>query len=254
MKNIALQISYDGRGYSGWQIQNDVDSIQGRLTKAIYSLTGEKVQLIGSGRTDKGVHAIRQYANFFTNSQIQPERFSFALNANLPLNIRVNKSFLVSDDFNSRKDAISKTYKYLFENAKIPSPFLKGYALQVRADLDIKKMEIEGKKLIGTHDFTSFYKNDEKNPKNPIRTINSFEIIKSKEIENLYYIEINGNSFLHNMVRIIVGTLIDIGRGRIKIGIKDILEKNDRKFAGKTAIAEGLYLKEVFYDKKYIDF
>jgi tRNA pseudouridine synthase A len=243
MGNIFLTISYDGTNYAGWQKQKKANTIQENIENAIYEITNERVNLIASGRTDSGVHAISQVANFTTSSTIRPENFYKAINTKLPNDIIVTSSKLVDDDFNSRFSAKKKTYMYQIYNNDIKNPFYDKYSMFVNQKLDIVAMKENINKIVGTYDFTSFYTKEKENPKNPIRTIYSANI---EEEGKLIRITITGNGFLYNMVRIITGTLIDIGFNR-KEDILKILYEKDRQKAGATAKAKGLFLKSVEY-------
>lgn len=243
MGNIFLTISYDGTNYAGWQKQKKANTIQENIENAIYEITNERVNLIASGRTDSGVHAISQVANFTTSSTIRPENFYKAINTKLPNDIIITSSKLVDDDFNSRFSTKKKTYMYQIYNDDIKSPFYDKYSMFVNQRLDILAMNDNVSKIVGTYDFTSFYTKEKENPKNPIRTIYSANI---EEEGKLIRIIITGNGFLYNMVRIITGTLIDIGLNR-KEDILKILYEKDRQKAGATAKAKGLFLKSVEY-------
>lgn len=244
MTNIKLTIEYDGTNYVGWQRQQNGISIQEQIEKAINKVTGEKVHLIGSGRTDKGVHAKGQVANFTTRSTIPPSRFKLALNNNLPEDIVILNSERVSDDFHSRYDAIGKKYKYLIYNNPIRGALYRNFAYQVPYHLDYKEMERAMNFFIGTHDFISFMVS-----KNNVRaTTKTITQTSLKKKGNIIFFTIEGDGFLHNMVRIIVGTLVDIGRGKMRSSsVPHIISLKNRKFAGHTAPPQGLYLEKVYY-------
>lgn len=245
MKNIAIKISYKGTGYAGWQIQKNGPSVQEELEHAIKALTGETVKVTGSGRTDAGVHAAGQVANFLTNSNIPPDKFALALNGRLPEDIRTLSSVQVRPDFNARYDAVSKTYLYIIENKPIKTPFLRDLTMQVKEELDFGILKTQLNAIVGTHDFTSLYKVQEVR-KNPVRTVN---FVKAKNpFEHIYTIEVNANGFLYNMMRIIAGSLIKMAAGKSDYDMKTVLEQRDRRFAPYTAQPSGLYLKEVIYD------
>ena len=244
MKNIFLKVSYDGTNYCGWQKQNNAVSIQQTLEKAISNITREDIELIASGRTDSGVHALGQICNFKTGSNIPSQKFAYAINSKLPKDIRVIESKEVDFAFNARFTAKKKTYMYRIYNSEISSPFYYKYSMQVAQKLDMDLMSKNVKMLIGTYDWTSFYTYETNNPKNPVRTIYSADILKDSDMITF---EIEGNGFLYNMVRIIVGTLIDIGLNKNERDIKRIIEKKDRSYAGATAKPQGLFLKEVCY-------
>lgn len=245
MRNIFLKIMYKGTNYSGWQKQDNFKTVQGCIEKAIFKVTSEEVNMIASGRTDAGVHALGQVANFMTKSKIEEDNFKNAINAYLDDDIRVVESKDIDIGFHSRFDAKEKTYIYLIDNSIIKNPFFSEFSSNVREKIDISRLKKEKESLIGKNDFTSFYKIEKDNPKNPIRNIKSIEI---EEIyKNLIKIEISAESFLYNMVRIIVGTMVEVAIGKNKLSVKEILEKKDRKYAGKTFDAKGLILKEVKY-------
>lgn len=244
MRNIKLIIEYDGTNYNGWQSQKNGNGIEDVIKKAIKNLTGEDVVLTGSGRTDAGVHAFGQVANFLTQSSIPSEKFSYALNSKLPEDVVIKESEEVDIDFHSRFDAKSKTYRYLIYNSTHPSALLRRRAYHVFYEIDLEAMKQAALYFIGTHDFRSFMAKGS-NVKTTVRTIYNITICKNG---NLMEIDITGNGFLYNMVRIIAGTLVDVGIGKIKVGdIKDIIENGRREKAGKTLPPWGLYLVKVDY-------
>lgn len=243
MRNLKLTIQYDGTKYCGWQKQPNSSGIQGTIEYAIYEITKEKVNIIGSGRTDAGVHALGQVANFKTNSNIPAARIPDALNAKLPKDISIIDCQEVSDDFHSRYSATGKIYRYLIYNKPYRSPLYKDISYHVRYDLDIEKMRVEAQSLLGTHEFKGFMSSGS-SVKDTVRTIHNISI---EESGDLIVLEMEGNGFLYNMVRIIVGTLVDIGRGRIDKPLEEIIASQDRGEAGHTAPAHGLFLKKVHY-------
>lgn len=243
MRNLKLTIQYDGTKYCGWQKQPNSSGIQGTIEYAIYEITKEKVNIIGSGRTDAGVHALGQVANFKTNSSIPIARISDALNAKLPKDVSIIDCQEVSDDFHSRYSATGKIYRYLIYNKPYRSPLYKDISYHVRYELDIEKMRLEAKSLLGTHEFKGFMSSGS-SVKDTVRTIHNISIEYSGD---LIVLEVEGNGFLYNMVRIIVGTLVDIGRGRIDKPLEEIIASQDRGEAGHTAPAHGLFLKKVHY-------
>lgn len=243
-RNIKLTLEYDGTNYCGWQKQPNASSIQETLEEAILKITGENVKLIGSGRTDSRVHALGQVANFKTHSKIPANRYIKALNSMLPFDIAVKDSIEVDLDFHARFNAIGKEYKYIIYNNKVRSPLKRNYSYFVDYDLDIANMKKSLDSFLGTHDFSGFMSSGS-SIKSTVRTISCVEFI---EKEGLIELNIMGNGFLYNMVRIIVGTLVDIGIGKIDSNsISDIIDSRDRKRAGHTAPPEGLYLSKVFY-------
>ena len=243
MRNIKITIQYNGKNYCGWQKQNNSPGIQGTIEKAIFDITREEVKITGSGRTDAGVHALGQVANFKTNSQIPVDRIPNALNAKLPKDISIVKAEDVDEDFHSRYSAKKKTYRYQIYNSLYRSPIYADISYPVKYDLDIDKMKKEAKSLIGTYDFKGFMSSGS-SVIDTVRTIYNIEVSKS---EDLIIIEIEGNGFLYNMVRIIAGTLVDIGRGRITENMSTIIKSKSRSMAGHTAPAHGLFLKKVDY-------
>lgn len=243
MRNIRLTVEYDGRDFSGWQVQPDKRTVQGEIEKALFILTGEKIRLIGSGRTDSGVHSRGQVANFKTESKIPEDKFYIALNTKLPEDIRVIKSEEVDINFHSRFDAKSKCYRYSIYNSEIAPSLFRDYFCHVPYKLDIDKMKIEAEKFIGEHDFRSFMASNT-DVKDTVRIIYDLKINQDgKKI----YIDIAGNGFLYNMVRIMVGTLVDIGRGKINMDLEEIILKKNRSFSGQTVVSKGLSLEWVKY-------
>jgi len=248
MPNICLTICYDGTHYAGWQIQKNAKTIQSEIEKALKKILKERVRVIASGRTDAGVHAKRQVANFKTNKNFQLKNLTSALNKNLPKDISIIKAQKVSPKFHSQYDAKSKLYRYTILNSNTDDPFTRPYYLKVRYELDFPLMRKEAKTLIGRHDFKSFQAKSSTSPiKNTVRTIKNIALKKEK---NFIIIDIEANGFLHHMVRNIVGSLIEIGRGYLPKGsMKKILISKDRKKAGPTACARGLMLIKVSYEK-----
>lgn len=250
MKNIKLLIEYRGTDYSGWQRQDNVVTIQETMEEALGKLTGEDIKLIASGRTDKGVHAIGQVANFKTKSIIPGENYKLALQEYLPDDISISESEEVDLVFHSRFDAIGKIYRYKVYNGKLPRALYKDFYYHYSYDLDLEKIIEASNYLIGTHDFKSFMGRD-CSARNTIRTINSISVESHGDIIEFI---VNGHSFLRFMVRILVGTLLQIGAGKIGIEeLSDIIDGKRREYAGITAPAHGLYLEKVFYREKYLD-
>ena len=245
MRNIKLTIEYDGKCYNGWQKQPDKLNIQGEIEKAIYNITKEKVELIGSGRTDAGVHALGQVANFKTNSNITIEKIPLAINSQLKSSIIIKSAEEVDERFHSRYNAKHKTYRYIINNSKTGTALYRNLQYCFPIKLDVEKMKEASKFFEGEHDFKAF-KSSGTSAKNSVRTI--YKAVVKEEGENII-IELTGNGFLYNMVRIISGTLLDVGLGKINPSeIPDIINSKDRQRAGKTLPAHGLYLVEVLYD------
>lgn len=244
MRNIKLTIEYDGTNFHGWQSQNNSLAVQDVITEGIFKLTGENVTVNGSSRTDAGVHALGLCANFHTDSSIPPERFAYALNTVMPPDIVVLKSEEVDLNFHARFNSKGKKYRYLIYNSVFPSPLLRERACHISKQLDIEKMHEAADKFLGTHDFSTFMAAGSV-VKSTVRTINYVNVEKKG---NLVSFEVQGDGFLYNMVRIMAGTLIEVGFGKINAAdIDSIILSGNRKKAGKTAPAHGLYLVEVFY-------
>jgi len=246
MRNVKLTIEYDGTNYNGWQVQRPgFKTIQGEIEKAIRTITGKKTTLYGSGRTDSGVHGKGQIANFHTNGSMPFSKLKPALNTVLPKDISIIKVKKVNKNFHSRYNAKSKIYSYTILNRKTNSPFLRKHTLHIPYKLNLSLIRKEAKVLLGRHNFKSFCASGNKH-KSTIRTIKKITIIKNKNSAVIINIEANG--FLYNMVRNIVGTLIEIGRGKFTPGtMKQLLKAKDRTKAGPTAPAHGLCLMKVRY-------
>lgn len=244
LNNIKLTLEYDGTNYYGWQKQKGMKTIQGELEEALFLVTKEPCEVTGSSRTDAGVHAKGFVANFKTNSRVPPERFREALNIKLPNDIVVIKSEKVEDDFHARYCAKGKTYEYYILNDQVPSALMRNQVYHYKYDLDIEAMKEGAKQFIGTHDFAAF-KTQGSSVKGTIRTI--FDV-KVEKTEKIIKISVSGDGFLYNMVRIIVGTLINVGRGKIpSSSISHIIAQKDRTLAGDCVPPNGLLLKEVYY-------
>ena len=244
MRNIKLVIEYDGKKFGGWQKQPNKLNIQGEIEKAIEEITGEKVELNASGRTDAGVHSLGQTANFKTNSKIDIEKIPMAINSKLKQSIRVIKAEEVDENFHARYACKRKKYRYVINNSKYGSAIYRDLEYHIPMKLDAKKMAEAARYFEGEHDFKGF-KASGTSSKSSVRTIYKAEV---KEDGDKIIIELTGNGFLYNMVRIISGTLVDVGLGKIKSEeIPEIIESRDRTKAGKTLPAQGLYLVEVYY-------
>ncbi|MPW24993.1 tRNA pseudouridine(38-40) synthase TruA [Alkalibaculum sp. M08DMB] len=244
MRNIQLIIEYDGTNYCGWQIQKNGVTIQEEICRAIKQVTKQEANLIGSGRTDAGVHALAQSANFKTLSTIPTNKIPVALNSLLPKDIRITNAIEKSMEFHSRYSALGKIYQYRIINNEYGSALDWHRCLHVRHKLNVEKMKRGAELFIGTHDFTAFSR-ENTSVVNKVRTIFQSQIeVKGDEL----VFRIHGNGFLYNMVRVIVGTLIEVGQGRIEAeSIPSIIASKDREKAGITAPAYGLYLSEVLY-------
>lgn len=245
-RNIKLVIEYDGTNYCGWQTQENGPTIQEALEKALFKLTGERIIVNGAGRTDSGVHAKAMTANFYTNCRIPGEKVAFALNCSLPYDIVVKSSMDVGMDFHARFDAVGKHYRYWIRNSRYPSAYDRHYSwwLTYCDKLNIEKMQQAARFFEGTHDFSSCMAAGSK-VTDAVRTIYSITVEKRGED---VYLDFKGNGFLYNMVRIITGTLVYCGIGRLAPeDIPLILEKKDRKLGGITVPPQGLHLMEVYY-------
>lgn len=244
MRNIKLVIEYDGKKFGGWQKQPNKLNIQGEIEKAIEEITGESIELNASGRTDAGVHSLGQTANFKTNSTIELEKIPIAINSKLKQSIRVISAEEADENFHARYSCKGKKYRYVINNSKYGSAIYRDLEYHVPMKLDVKKMKEAAKYFEGEHDFKGF-KASGTSSKSSVRTIYKAEV---KKDEDKIIIELEGNGFLYNMVRIISGTLVDVGLGKIKPeDIPEIIESKDRTKAGKTLPAQGLYLVEVYY-------
>lgn len=239
MKRVMLTVAYDGTAYHGWQLQPNAVTIEGELNRALSELLHEQIQVIGASRTDAGVHALGNIAVFDTEAKMPGEKFSYALNAKLPKDIRVVKAQEVSRNFHPRKCATRKTYEYHIINAPFPNPLRSRYAHFTYFSLDLDKMRQAAAFLVGEHDFKSFCAVASQ-AETTVRTIYSIEINKAGEEVT---IRVAGNGFLYNMVRIIAGTLMEVGRGSCSPEkVKEMLEAKERCTAGPTAPACGLTL------------
>lgn len=246
MRNIKLTIEYDGKDFNGWQKQPNKLNIQGTIEQAIKTITGEDVDLTASGRTDAGVHALGQVANFKTNSNIPIEKIAIALNSNLKKSIRIISAQEVDERFHSRLTCKKKTYRYVINNSEFSSAIYRNLETHIQMKLNIEKMKEAAKYFEGKHDFKAF-KASGTSSKSSVRTIYKAEVIEMPN--NRIYIELTGNGFLYNMVRIIAGTLVDVGTLKVKPEeIKDIIESMNREKAGKTLPPQGLFLVKVEYE------
>lgn len=244
MKRVKLTIAYDGTNYCGWQVQPNGITIEEVLNKALKKLTGEDILVIGASRTDSGVHAMGNVAVFDTKTTIPTDKIAVALNQRLPEDIVIVKSEDVTPDFHPRYCDCSKTYEYHIINTRIPVPTKRLTNYFVSYVLDIEKMRKAASYLVGEHDFVSFC-NVRTDVESTVRTITALDILTNGDEIT---IRITGNGFLYNMVRIIVGTLIRVGRGFYEPEkVKEILEAKDRRAAGVTAPAQGLMLMGIDY-------
>jgi len=246
-RNIRLLLEYDGAGYHGWQRQLDAATIQGVLEDAVARLTQERVAVIGSGRTDAGVHARGQVANFRTGSGIPLKAFHQGLNSMLPKDIAVLQATEAPPEFHARKSARAKTYEYRILNRSTRSPLHRNYAWRLAPPLDLEAMAAAAAALPGEHDFTAFRASGSDNI-NPVRRV--LAAAWRQEPGGWLSFTITATGFLRGMVRSLVGTMAEVGRGKSPPAIlAELLASGARRLAGPTAPPQGLYLVEVFYEE-----
>lgn len=255
LRRIRLLIQYDGTAYMGWQVQPSGATIQGILQDNIFRITEEHVNVIAAGRTDAGVHAIGQVAAFDSLSRLHVSIMKKALNALLPPDVRVIDLMDAPQDFHPRYSALGKKYSYIIANMKDIPVFIRKYAWRISAPLDTEAMRAASVHLLGTHDFSSF-RGSGCGAKNPVRTVHCLTLEKLPEAGFLFAtlpgdfirISIEADAFLRHMVRNIVGTLVETGKGKMSPErAKEILSSGDRRLAGPTAPAQGLFLEKVLY-------
>ena len=254
MQRIKLEIAYDGTRYNGWQRQPDTPSIQATLETTLLKITGEQVAVTGSGRTDAGVHALKQVAAFSTESTLTPAVFCRALNGFLPEDIRILNVEEVPLSFHPIRAAVSKRYRYLIDDQRPFCPITRNYCWIYRKPLDVSAMQAAAEHLRGTHDFVCFQSQGSPR-KTTVRTVSDvsvFRLSPSPLLPPMIQIEVEANGFLYNMMRSIAGTLVLTGaegrRGRFNPErMREIIESGNRRLAGPTAPAQGLYLVNVVY-------
>lgn len=245
-RNIALEIAYDGTNYSGFQRQNPPNvAVQNILEERLAKIFGEKIEMIGSGRTDAGVHAIGQVVNFFTDGRIAVEKIPYAASGALPPDIVVKAAWEAEKDFSALHSAKSKIYIYKIQRGKILNPFLKNFSWHIKFDLDIELMQAALNLIVGTFDFSAFKAASTTNM-NPVRTIYVAEIFF--ETDEILTIKIHASGFLYHMARNIVAAVVEVGRHRLTLEkFLQIFKSGERKLFPATAPAHGLYLYKVFY-------
>ncbi len=245
MRNIRLILSYDGTDFSGWQFQPDARTVQGTVEEALGVILAGPVRIGGAGRTDAGVHALGQAANFRTASRIECRALNRGLNALLPRDVRVLLVDEVPDSFDARRSAIMRVYRYHIHTGTVMSPFLSRYAWHIPGSLDADMMNRAGLHLVGTHDFVSFASSGDETA-STVRQVVSFHVKETDETS--VHIEIAANAYLRHMVRSIVGTIVEVGKGKMGAGqFSEIIVAADRTRAGMTAPPQGLFLVEVRY-------
>ena len=246
-EKIALTIMYDGTLFHGWQVQNNAKSVQGTLQDGLEKTLGFRPDVSGVSRTDSGVHANNYVCHILKEGiNIPPERLSAALNSHLrDSGIAVKSAEIKDADFHARYSCVAKEYVYKIWNCRYTNPFLKNRAWFYPIEIDIEKMRFAEREFVGTNDFRAFMTKGSKNEDNTVRTVKYFNVNKEDE---LITISVCADGFLYNMVRIMVGTYVDLARrGASEGAVKDIIESCERKNAGDTAPAEGLYLNRIFY-------
>lgn len=248
MKRFKLVVAYDGTAYCGYQYQPELPTVEGFVNDALSELLGENIVTIGASRTDAGVHAYGNVAVFDSDTRIPAEKLALALNTKLADDIRIMESLEVAADFHPRKDVIDKTYEYHINTAKIPFPTDRLYSYNVKHKLDIEAMREAAKYIEGRHDFTSFCSaKTDKEVK--VRTV--FQIDVEEALRSELIIRVRGDGFLYNMVRIIAGTLVKVGEGKILPDeIPPIIERKDRGHLGTTLPAKGLFLMGIRYKEE----
>ena len=245
MKRMLLTISYDGTAYHGWQVQQNAVTVHSVMCDALEQILKKRVAVTGTSRTDAGVHAKEFTCHFDCEDNIPPQAFLKGLNSVLPQDIAVTDCREVARDFHARYDAVGKTYCYRIYNSADKDPFKARYSWQIERPLDIDKMNEFAQKIVGKHDFYTFSSSG-RSVEDTVRTISECVVLKEGDNVNIY---VTADGFLYNMVRIMVGTLLDINSGKIeKDSIKNIILSKNRNNAGITAKAQGLYLNKVYYD------
>lgn len=243
-RNVRIKVAYDGSRFFGWQRQDGFDSVQGALESALLEVTGQALTVRGSGRTDTGVHALAQVAHFHLDSALADNRLWHAINAHLPEGVVVLALKTADPDFHAQRSAIGKRYGYLIETTRFPSPFLRKRACFVRGALDVERMRAGARHFVGEHDFTSLASSGSVRASN-VRRVFGVRLVERKTGLGIV---VGGNGFLYNMVRTMVGTLLQVGSGRLEPeAVRAILAARDRSAAGPTAPADGLYMLSVRY-------
>jgi tRNA pseudouridine38-40 synthase len=247
LRNIKLVLSYDGSDFHGWQTQPGFRTVQQALEEAIAALTGEAPAVNASGRTDAGVHAVGQVVNFHTSSQHPPHVFVRGINAHLPPDVVIREAADVAQAFDANRDACAKLYRYVIHDGPVPNPFLRRYCFHARHHLDVDAMRRAAAPLVGKHDFRSF-ETDWPNRMSSVRTVQHLAV---NRVGDWIWLDVEANGFLYNMVRAIAGTLVNVGRGYWpEMQVAEILKAGDRRLAGPTAPAHGLFLMRVRYNSQ----
>jgi len=255
MRNIKLTLAYDGSEFHGWQLQPGVPTIQGALADVVQKITQERTQIHGASRTDTGVHALGQVANFKTQSPLSAGEFQRAFNALLPPSIRIVAAEEVGPDFHARWQSLAKTYHYRIFRGRVVPPFDWRYMFHYPWPLDEDAMGEAARLFEGEHDFTSFAASsgseEDDRDRNTVRVLFRSELVRQTEKDEIVYV-VRGRSFLRYMVRKIVGTLLEVGKGKIApADISRIFELRDRSHSGATVPPEGLYLVSLEYPEPW---
>ncbi len=251
MRFFKLTLSYDGTAYAGWQIQANANTIQAELERALHDVTGEQTRVVASGRTDAGVHALAQVVSFSSGTRLTTDVLAKAIDANLPRDIAVSDVREAPEGFHAIRDAVGKRYRYIIQDGPTYDVFARAYAWYVHGRLDVEAMGTAAQTLLGTHDFSSFEASGSERATS-VRTIRD-AVVERRPGDHLdrIFIEIEADGFLYNMVRNIVGTLAEVGRGKQPADwVAGVLAAKDRKLAGMTAPPHGLYLVRVEYDSE----
>lgn len=246
---LRMTIAYDGTDFTGWQRQNRKRTVQGEIERVLAKITGETIAAVASGRTDSGVHALGQVVGFQTRTWIDNASLLRAINAELPEDITAFDVSSAPDDFHAIRDAVRKRYRYVIEDSRVPDVFARKYLWHVRKRLDVEAMQVAAQALVGQHDFTS-YQTSGSSRLSTVRTVHELLVERQpSERTDRVIVEVEADGFLYNMVRNIVGTLVVVGRGTRPISWPgEVLAARDRRKAGMTAPAQGLFLLWVKYE------
>jgi tRNA pseudouridine38-40 synthase len=249
MRTVKLTLAYDGTAYAGWQVQPGEKTVQGAVEQALAKITGQSIRAIASGRTDAGVHALAQVVSFRTENRLSCEVLRRALNAELPRDVAALEVVEAADGFHAVRDAVRKRYRYLIHDGPVRDVFRRRYCWQYPNRLDVDKMGRAAQTLVGTHDFSSFETSGAER-ENSVRTVYELSVERGRAGQHdLVTIEVEANGFLYNMVRAIVGTLVEVGRGaEAESWVADVLAAADRRAAGPNAPPQGLVLVRVDYE------
>jgi len=249
MPSFKLILSYDGTAYAGWQVQANANTIQAELERALQKVTGQTVRVTASGRTDAGVHALGQVVSFACETRLQPEVLRRALHANLPDDIAVLDVRQAKDGFHAIRDAARKRYRYIIQDGLVPDVFARNYVWYVPQRLDVAAMQDAARPLLGKHDFSSFEASGSERASSVRNILDLVVARQPAELQDRVIVEVEADGFLYNMVRNIVGTLVEVGRGKQPAAwVGEVLAAKDRKQAGMTAPPQGLFLVKVDYD------